>query len=1166
VSALSCSSCGTQNRPGRRFCAQCGAPLELKCPSCGAPNEHDERFCGDCGAPLTSNGPAPAEATRAGVSERRLVSVLFADLVSFTTLSERRDPEDVRELLDRYFDRCKTLIKRYGGTVEKFIGDAVMAVWGTPVAREDDPERAVRAALDLTKAVTALGAEVGMPDLRVRAGVLTGEAAVRADTNSEGMVLGDTVNTASRLQSIAAPGTVLVDDVTRRVTEASIAYEDTGMHEVKGREEPVHAWTALRVVAAVGGARRSAGLEAPFVGRSKELAAITGASEESARERRAVRVLVVGGAGAGKSRLLWEYFKHQDGIRESRYWHQGRCLSYGDGVGYWALAEMIRGRAGILEEEEPDAARAKLRECVEKYVEDERERRLIEPRLAHLLGLEQRTATDLADLFSGWRLFFERLAGVNPVVMAFEDLQWADSGLLDFVDYLLEWSTDFPIFILALGRTELLDARPDWEPTVSIGSLPDEAMSRLLAGLVPGLPDELAAEIGARSEGVPLYAVETVRMLLDRGLVAQEGSRYIVTGDVSDLEVPESLHALVAARLDDLEPAERTLLQDASVIGNSFSPAQLAAVARHPEEEIRPLLDSLVSKQVLGFTDDPHSTTRGQYIFLQALLRTITQGTLSRRDRKARHLAIAQHIQAVSEDEAAELAEVLASHYVAAVDADPDAPDADELRALASQTLADAGRRALSLALGPEARRHFEHAAELAAEPGLQGRLVDEAATATRLTSEPADSLELSATAVELLRTAGLDREAAQAEGRAALTLQDLGRVDEAAERMARAYEVVDDGTDDEAMADLARGRASIEFARGNLEDALALTETALRIADGRRLGAILVSALITKGIALAELGRPNESTALLRHAAKLATDQGLTAEVGHAFFNLADTVMTEGRFAEAHHLLEESLELARTRGDRSAERTLLAQDQSALAALARWDDALREVAQLAEQGDDIWAAHATVTMPPVLAARGDVAGLEALMKQIGTHTGWRAFENMKAMARAAIQRVTAPGDSTALDAACEATLALVSLQTSEFPPLFAEVIDCAFAAGEPERVEPLLRAVDELEPGQRGPLLEAEAARGRARLATHNTDHESADAHYTRAIALFSELETPFYLARAQLEYAELLANAGGESAAAAELRRQAEAVFERLGARPWLERAQRLDREVPA
>ena len=370
------------------------------------------------------------------------MSVLFADLVGFTTLSEHRDPEEVRELLSRYFDRCRSLIERYGGTVEKFIGDAVMAVWGTPVAREDDAERAVRAALALTSAVALLGEEVGMPELRVRAGVLTGNAAVELGAEGEGMVLGDTVNTASRLQSIAAPGTVLVDDVTRRASEAAIAYEDAGEHQVKGREQPVHAWTALRVVAGAGGARRSAGLEAPLAGRDEELQRIIDAADSSARDGRARLVAIVGEAGSGKSRLLWEFFKYLDGIKEERYWHQGRCLSYGEGVAYWALAEMIRARAGIAEEEAPDSARHKLAEAVETFITDERERRLVEPRLAHLLRLEERPDADRADLFSGWRLFFERMSEDAPVVLAFEDLQWADSGLLEFIDYLLEWSAN----------------------------------------------------------------------------------------------------------------------------------------------------------------------------------------------------------------------------------------------------------------------------------------------------------------------------------------------------------------------------------------------------------------------------------------------------------------------------------------------------------------------------------------------------------------------------------------------------------------------------------------------------------------------------------------------------------------------------------------------------
>jgi class 3 adenylate cyclase len=511
--------------------------------------------------------------------------VLFADLVGFTTLSEHRDPEEVRELLSRYFDRCRTLIERYGGTIEKFIGDAVMAVWGTPVAREDDPERAVRAGLALTQAIALLGEEVGMPELRVRAGVLTGNAAVEVGAEGEGMVLGDTVNTAARLQSLATPGTVLVDDVTRRSTEAAIAYEDAGTHEVKGREQPVRAWTALRVVAGVGGALRGAGLEAPLVGRDRELQTIIEISEESAAASQARQVTVIGEAGSGKTRLLWEFFKYLDGIERVVRWHQGRCLSYGEGVAYWALAEMVRARAGIVEEEDAPSAREKLRATVAEFVPDERERRLVEPRLAHLLGLEQRTASDRADLFSGWRLFFERLSEQAPVILAFEDLQWADSGLLDFIDYLLEWSAERPLLVLALGRPELVDARPAWRSeAMLLEPLPDGAMREALEGLVPGLPEDLLARIVSRAEGVPLYAVETVRMLLDRGLLSQEGSRYVLTGDVGELDVPETLHALAAARLDGLTTAERAVLQDASVYGQSFMPAGVAALSNQPQE------------------------------------------------------------------------------------------------------------------------------------------------------------------------------------------------------------------------------------------------------------------------------------------------------------------------------------------------------------------------------------------------------------------------------------------------------------------------------------------------------------------------------------------------------------------------------------------------------
>ena len=382
-----------------------------------------------CGAPLGAAAAQGARGTQdatqaaAPAAERRLVSVLFADLVGFTTLSESRDAEEVRELLSRYFDTCRRLIELYGGTVEKFIGDAVMAVWGTPTATEDDAERAVRAALDIVAAVSALGQEVGADDLRARAGVLTGEAAVTIGATSEGMVAGDLVNSASRIQAVAEPGKVLVGESTRRATEQTIAYADAGSHELKGKAGLVELWQALRVVSGARGSLKSPGLEAPFVGRDRELRQIKDLFHTSTEERRAHLVSVTGVAGVGKSRLMWEFYKYFDGLPQITYWHRGRCLSYGEGVTYWALADMVRMRCRIAEDEEPETARGKLHATLEEHVPDAEEREFLAPRLAHLLGLAEHQARDKQDLFGAWRLFFERLADVYATVLVFEDMQ-----------------------------------------------------------------------------------------------------------------------------------------------------------------------------------------------------------------------------------------------------------------------------------------------------------------------------------------------------------------------------------------------------------------------------------------------------------------------------------------------------------------------------------------------------------------------------------------------------------------------------------------------------------------------------------------------------------------------------------------------------------------------
>ena len=525
-----CPSCATENQPSAKFCVECGTALALVCPSCGASHTAGQRFCAECGTALAGDAVAPAPVEReAPAAERRLVTVLFADLVGFTAASEQRDAEETRELLSRYFDASRRLIELYGGTVEKFIGDAVMAVWGTPTATEDDAERAVRAALDLVAAVSALGQESGAEDLRARAGVLTGEAAVTIGAEGEGMVAGDLVNTASRVQSVAEPGAVFVGESTRRATEQTIVYEDAGSFEFKGKDSLTPLWKAQRVVSGLRGSLKSHGLEAPFVGRDRELRQIKELFHVCADEQKAHLISVTGIAGIGKSRLAWEFYKYFDGIASTVYWHRGRCLSYGEGVAYWALADMVRMRCRIGEDEEPASATAKLRATLEELILDAEERTFLEPRLAHLLGLAEHQARDQQDLFAAWRLFFERLAEGYPTVLAFEDMQWADESLLDFIEYLLDWSRNHALFVVTLARPELLERRPTWGAgqrsftSLYLEALSQRAMEDLLAGLVPGLPTEVRDRILARAEGIPLYAVETVRMLLDRGLLVQDG-------------------------------------------------------------------------------------------------------------------------------------------------------------------------------------------------------------------------------------------------------------------------------------------------------------------------------------------------------------------------------------------------------------------------------------------------------------------------------------------------------------------------------------------------------------------------------------------------------------------------------------------------------------------
>jgi len=1159
-----CPSCQTVNDADGRFCKECGSPLARACPSCGRPADADAKFCAGCGTPFgatatPANPPAPSPTPTA---ERRLVSVLFADLVGFTTASEGRDSEDTRELLTRYFDISRTIVERYGGTVEKFIGDAVMAVWGTPTATEDDAERAVRAALELVAAVPGLD-----PALTARGGVLTGEAAVTVGAEGQGMVAGDLVNTASRIQSAADPGTVLCGDSTKRATEAAIAYADAGSFDLKGKTEPVPLWQALRVTSGRKGALKGTGLEAPFVGRDRELRKIKDGFHSAAEERRAHLVSITGIAGIGKSRLAWEFEKYIDGLAQDAWWHRGRCLSYGDGVTYWALADMVRMRCRIVEDEPAESALSKLQAMLDENLLDADERRFVEPRLAQLLGLGEQRSGDKQDLFAGWRLFFERLADANPTVLVFEDVQWADSSLLDFVEYLLEWSRSSPLFVVTLGRPELQERRPTWGAghrnfsSLYLEPLERPAMEELLAGLTPGLPESLRDQILDRAEGIPLYAVETVRMLLDRGLLVQDGAAYSPTGAIEALEVPETLHALIAARLDGLAPEERRVLQDGAVLGKTFTREALAAVSGLDEGDLEPLLASLVRKEVLALQADPRSPELGQYGFLQDLVRHIAADTLSRRERRSRHLAAAAYLETAYFDEG-EIAEVLASHYLDAYAAAPDADDAGAVKAKARQTLTRAGERADALGAAGEAQRYLEQAAGLADDPGERGDLLERAGWHANHDSDYEAAERLLAAAIADYESVGDTRAAIRAGSRLCNVEWAAGRQEEALARGEQLLELASTREPDAALADLAAAMGNAYFFTGNPDRADELLSLALDLGESLRLPEAISRAFAGKGMRAMAQSHPEEALAYTKHGLTIALDNEEWERAYNLYFNLSDLEFQRDRYTKALAYLEDALAIVRRRGSRPGEWSVLAESTYPLYMLGRWEEALTTAAEVPEE--KLSAALTMSLLASVLeirAHRGDPAEARRLLSLFGHLADATDVQERSGYLAATATVFRAEGRlADALTAGVEAaelSRELFNMSTQTVKQGLVEAIEAALALGETARAAELVGTIDAIPPGLQPPYLTAQANRFRALLAGSDV---SAAIAFEAAAAGFRVIGVVFWQAVTLLQHGEWLV-AQGRPDEAAPLLAEAREILERLEAPPWLDRLERAE-----
>jgi class 3 adenylate cyclase/tetratricopeptide (TPR) repeat protein len=881
--------------------------------------------------------------------ERKVVTVLFADLVSFTSRAEQLDPEDVEEMLAPYHERLRYELERWGGTVEKFIGDAVMALFGAPVTREDDPERAVRAALAIRDWIVEEG------KLEVRIAVNTGEALVKLGARpeaGEGMAAGDVVNTAARLQSAAPVNGIIVGETTYRATAETIDYNERPPVEAKGKEEPIPVWEVVQARARFG-VDLAGEARTPLVGREREVEQLVSALERVREQRASELLTLVGVPGIGKSRLVGELFQSIERGRVLTYWRQGRSLPYGQGVSYWALAEMVKAQAGVLETDSDAEVEAKLASTVERLVDEDED--WVVAQLRPLVGQGDAAGTQ-EESFAAWRRFFEAMAEQRPLVLVFEDIQWADDGLLDFIEQLADWVRDVPMLIVCTARPELLERRPAWgggkpnAATVTLAPLSDEETAKL----VVALGAETESGLLERCGGNPLYAEQFVRMLAERG--EAEGA------------LPETVQGIIAARLDSLAPQEKALLQDAAVMGKVFWLGALGATEQQ--------LHVLRQKEFVQRARRSSVEGEVEYAFKHVLVRDVAYGQIPRADRAQKHLRASEWIESLGRPD--DHAEMVAHHYVNALDLLRAAGQADD--SLAERTvgaLREAGERALTLNALPQAAGYYRQALALA--PG-KAELLLRYGRALYLQDAQGES-ELTEARAALI---GEDKREAAAD--ATLMLADIawheGRRKDAEAYLDEARSYVADLPASRAQAAVVNEVARYEMTAGRLDAALEVGLEALTLAETVGADDLRVRALNTVGVSRADIGDP-AGIAEMEQVIELATRLNAIPEILRGWNNLTALYILHGSLEKTRVGEAETLRLARHYGQHSFVRFI---EGGAAAAnryhAGEWDDALARADKViaeVERGARIYQVAAMYAFRGLIRfARGDDEGAES--------------------------------------------------------------------------------------------------------------------------------------------------------------------------------------------
>ena len=1119
----------------------------IACPSCGFDAPDDFAFCPKCATALTAARPV--------AEERKTVTTLFSDLVAFTALSEAADPEDVDRLLGEYFARATKVIESHGGTVEKFIGDAVVGVFGVPAVHEDDPERAVRAGLRLLAALEGMTRPGGGP-LEARVGINTGEALVRLDVDpasGRGFLTGDAVNVAARLQAAAPPGGVVIGGATFRLAGRAFDCEALAPVAAKGKSERVAAWVVTAARARVGTVADRQRLT-PLVGREVELAFVRALFDKAVAAASPQLALIVGEPGIGKSRLVAELLQGVDARPEMVTWRQGRCLPYGEGVTFWALSEIVKAHAGILETDDRGTVEARL----EAVLPEGDDREWFRQRLRALLGLEAATA-EREENFTAWLRFLEEMAARGPTVLVLEDLHWANEALLGFLEYFASHVAGVPLLLVATARPELFEKHPSFAAVgrfnrVVLEPLTERETETLVTCLLEELAEDVRATIARHAEGNPFYAEESARLVRDTVRGGQRGATAVAA----------TVQAVIAARLDALPPGLKATLVDASVVGEVFWDGALEALGPRPADEVDAALRELVAKQLVHRVRSSSMAGEREYAFGHALAREVAYGELPRAVRARKHAAFAGWAESKAGDRADDFAQLLAHHYASALElarAAGETDFADRLVGSAVRYLSLAGDRSLPLDVAV-AERYYARALELsAADAPQRPHLLARWAKALTQLGHRTEAVPVFEEAIACLRAEGDVRGAAVAQMGLAYAVPD-----EDSQYLALADEAVAlleaDGPSRELVSALtdwhylsigeADSRKTLEVA----ERAMALSEELGLPTDAQLLAA--------HGCARCDLGDAG-GVDDLRQALEICRTPGRGERQGSVFVTVGNWIYMYEGFQASLAVCTEGLDFARRRGAVDNEIQLRTSIGWASESVGDWDKVLDDAAELQPLVDAAgdWWHRIYVRLFPLLVhvergrapeAVDELEWLEA--EAMDVDEGQWTFAGVSVGAAAA--RMALGDSERALSHLASSEAAFRSPGGFWSADLLPRAVRIALAGGDRGLAEQLAASFAPLQPLSRHAMAAAEAF-----LSEAHGDYRAAADGFADAASRWHDFAVVYEESLALLGRGRCLVALGSELEAAAPLVAARE-IFARLGAKPALAETDELLEQV--